>query len=56
MERRNAYEKQLYKSIEDIAHKHQLTYTITEDTNSEPRYCANWIKEIIHDECNKIKP
>ena len=24
------------------------------DTNSEPRYCADWIKQIIHDECKVL--
>lgn len=48
LERRNKYEKQLFDRIEFITKKHSLTYAITEDTNSEPRYCANWIKEIIH--------
>lgn len=51
LERRNLYEKQLREQIESIAKKHSLTYEITEDTNSEPRYCANWIKEVIHAEC-----
>ncbi len=51
LERRNRYEKQLREEIETITKKHSLTYSITEDTNSEPRYCAPWIKEIIHEEC-----
>ncbi|MBC7535013.1 MAG: M20 family metallo-hydrolase [Ferruginibacter sp.] len=51
LDRRNRYEKQLMDKIESIAKKHQLTYSISEDTNSAPRYCANWIKEIIHTEC-----
>jgi allantoate deiminase len=51
LERRNRYEEQLRSRINEITRKHQLTYTISEDTNSEPRYCAEWIKEIIRDEC-----
>jgi allantoate deiminase len=51
IERRNRYEKQLREKIETIAKKHSLQYTITEDFISEPRYCAGWIKEIIHHEC-----
>jgi allantoate deiminase len=51
LERRNRYEKQLRDQIEIITHKHSLTYQIIEDTNNEPRYCADWIKEIIHSEC-----
>jgi allantoate deiminase/N-carbamoyl-L-amino-acid hydrolase len=54
LERRNRYEKQLRDRIEAIAKKHQLTYEISEDTNSEPRYCADWIKEIIRSECNSL--
>jgi allantoate deiminase len=50
LERRNRYEKQLRDRIEQITQKHNLTYEISEDTNSEPRYCADWIKEIIHNE------
>jgi allantoate deiminase len=54
LERRNRYEKQLRERIEQITQKHQLTYEISEDTNSEPRYCAQWIKEIIHKECHAM--
>ena len=55
LERRNRYEKQIRDSIDKIASQHQLTYTISEDTNSEPRYCATWIKEIIHQQCQKME-
>ncbi|MBC7389837.1 MAG: M20 family metallo-hydrolase [Opitutaceae bacterium] len=54
LERRHRYEKQLMERIESITKKHQLTYSISEDTNSEPRYCADWIKTIIHDECKAL--
>ncbi len=54
LERRNRYEKQLMEKIEAITKKHQLTYTISEDTNSAPRYCADWIKTIIHNECKTL--
>jgi allantoate deiminase/N-carbamoyl-L-amino-acid hydrolase len=54
LDRRNRYEKQLRDKIEAIAQKHNLSYTISEDTNSEPRYCADWIKAIIHQECEKL--
>jgi hydantoinase/carbamoylase family amidase len=46
-QRRDAYEKQIRERIDAIAKKHQLEVEITEDTNSEPRYCASWIKDII---------
>jgi allantoate deiminase len=54
LERRNRYEKQLREQIGAITQKHHLTYTISEDTKSDPRYCAYWIKEIIHSQCNDL--
>ncbi|MES2848660.1 MAG: M20 family metallo-hydrolase [Bacteroidota bacterium] len=54
LERRNRYEKQLRDKIDVIAKKHSLEYSITEDYKSEPRYCADWIKEIIHTECKTL--
>lgn len=55
LDRRNRYEAQLRNRIHDIAAKHQLTYDISEDTNSAPRYCADWIKEIIHTQCRHLQ-
>lgn len=52
--RRHRYEKQLMEKIESVAAKHKLSYTISEDTNSEPRYCADWIKDLIHGECKAL--
>jgi len=52
--RRNRYEAQLREQIEAICQKHQLTYEITEDWNSEPRYCADWLKSIIGQQCDKL--
>jgi allantoate deiminase/N-carbamoyl-L-amino-acid hydrolase len=54
LERRHRYEKQLMDKIKSITTKHNLTYEISEDTNSEPRYCATWIKEIIHSQCKAL--
>ena len=54
LDRRHRYEKQLMDKIEHITQKHGLTYSIKEDTNSEPRYCADWIKKIIHENCQKL--
>lgn len=51
IDRRNRYEAQLRNEIGRICEKHQLTSEITEDWNSEPRYCASWLKQIIHDQC-----
>ncbi|WP_162126658.1 M20 family metallo-hydrolase [Flavobacterium phycosphaerae] len=55
LDRRNRYEKQLRDKIDSICAKHKLTYEISEDTKSDPRYCADWIKEIIHAECQKLQ-
>ena len=55
LDRRNLYEKQLREKISDITVKHNLHYEILEDTNNEPRYCAGWIKEIIHQQCNNLQ-
>ena len=54
LNRRNAYEKQVRDLIASTAEKHKLTYSISEDTNSEPRYCADWIKDIIKQECKTL--
>jgi len=54
LERRNTYEAQLKRKIKAICKKHGLEYSISEDTNSEPRYCADWIKKIISDNCQKL--
>ena len=51
LDRRNRYEKQLRDRIESITKKHKLSYEISEDTKSDPRYCANWIKDLIRKEC-----
>ncbi len=55
IDRRNCYEKQLRERIASITKKHSLTYEISEDTNSNPRYCADWIKAIIHQQCENLK-
>ncbi|MBS1496925.1 MAG: M20 family metallo-hydrolase [Bacteroidetes bacterium] len=54
LDRRHRYEAQLMQKIESITQKHKLTYTIKEDTNSEPRYCAEWIKAIIKNNCEAL--
>jgi allantoate deiminase/N-carbamoyl-L-amino-acid hydrolase len=55
LDRRHEYERQLMDKIEEISKKNGLTYSIKEDTNSEPRYCADWIKSIIKNNCEKLK-
>ncbi|MDB5192246.1 MAG: Zn-dependent hydrolase [Segetibacter sp.] len=54
LNRRNTYEAQLRGQIEAVCRKHNLTYSITEDWNSEPRYCADWLKQIIHAQCTHL--
>lgn len=54
LERRNRYEKQLLDRIDAICKKHSLTYEISEDTRSDPRYCADWIKDLIRTECKNL--
>lgn len=53
-ERRDRYEQQLIEKIKQVAAKHQLTYEITVDTNSEPRFCAKWIQETIENACKEL--
>jgi allantoate deiminase/N-carbamoyl-L-amino-acid hydrolase len=50
LERRNQYEVELKEKIESIAKKHRLTFTLSEDTRSDPRYCAEWIRNLIREE------
>ncbi|MFD2371681.1 M20 family metallo-hydrolase [Brevibacillus sp. GCM10020057] len=52
--RRNEREQALREAIELAAMEGGLQYTITEDTNSEPRYCAPWIKDIIREESRAL--
>ncbi|BCB02583.1 M20 family metallo-hydrolase [Bacillus sp. KH172YL63] len=54
LEARNHLEQMLYKIIEESAAAYDLTYDIKEDTRSEPRYCADWIKMIMKEEDEKL--
>ena len=54
LDRRHLYEKQLYEKIEAVCKKHSLTYEVKEDTNSEPRYCAPWLKDIIRKQTDAL--
>lgn len=53
-ERRKSYEEKLYKIIDTTAKEYNLQYSISEDTNSDPKYCADWIKKIMHDELSEL--
>lgn len=46
-DRRKRLEGQLMERLDAVAREHGLTYTIREDTNSEPRYCAEPIKDVM---------
>ncbi|MGB8000634.1 MAG: hydantoinase/carbamoylase family amidase, partial [Anaerobacillus sp.] len=50
LEHRTKLEKKLYTIIEESAANYKLTHTISEDTRSDPRYCADWIKDIMKTE------
>ncbi|MGE8205742.1 M20 family metallo-hydrolase [Heyndrickxia sp. NPDC080065] len=54
IERRNRLEEQLRTRIKEITEEHQLNYKITEDTNSEPRYCSERIMSIMRNESKQI--
>jgi allantoate deiminase len=54
LNRRNLYEQQLRTRIAEICAENNLEYELREDTNSEPRYCAPWIMDIICNSCEKM--
>nr|WP_309100063.1 M20 family metallo-hydrolase [Fredinandcohnia onubensis] len=54
LNRRHKLEVQLHAKIKEITEEHGLRCKITEDTNSEPRYCAERIKDIMRNEMQSI--
>jgi allantoate deiminase len=54
LERRDRYEKELRETIDKVALEHGLKALISEDTNSEPRYCAEEIKQVMHEESRNM--
>ncbi|CAM3386644.1 M20 family metallo-hydrolase [Marinicrinis lubricantis] len=54
LDRRNRLEMELYALIDQAAKEHGLSYTITEDTKSDPRYCAEWIKQMMREEASEM--
>ncbi len=54
MERRGRRERQLLAIIDSIAQEHGLTYTLREDTNSEARFCADWIKDVMKEQAGEM--
>lgn len=53
-ERRKIYEEKLYKLIDTTAKEYNLHYSVSEDMNSNPKYCSDWIKEIMNNELLEI--
>ncbi|MGD6959698.1 M20 family metallo-hydrolase [Rossellomorea aquimaris] len=54
VEARTKLEGKLYQIIEETTSGYNLKYEIKEDTRSEPRYCADWIKDIMREEDEKL--
>jgi allantoate deiminase len=54
MERRGRRERQLLAIMDSIAQEHGLTYTLREDTNSEARFCADWIKDVMKEQAGEM--
>ncbi|MFC4776554.1 Zn-dependent hydrolase [Paenibacillus sp. GCM10023252] len=52
--RRHRLERELYALLQAAADAGGLTYTVREDTNSEPRYCADWIKGLLHEQAGRM--
>lgn len=55
LERRNRCEAALRKVLDETASEYGLTYTISVDTDSEPRYCADAIMQIMREESSKLQ-
>ncbi|WP_396653083.1 M20 family metallo-hydrolase [Metabacillus arenae] len=54
IDRRNKLEDQLRTRIKEITDEHRLTCTISEDTNSEPRYCSETIMNVMRKESEEM--
>jgi allantoate deiminase len=54
LQARTKLERKLYQIIEETTSAYHLNYEMKEDTRSEPRYCADWIKEIMIEEDEKL--
>jgi allantoate deiminase len=54
IDRRHRIEERLRARISEITAQHGLTCKISEDTNSEPRYCSKEIMSIMKSESEKI--
>ncbi|MCP3028473.1 M20 family metallo-hydrolase [Halobacillus sp. A5] len=54
MEVRDRLETRLYEIIKKTCSALNLKYSLSEDTRSDPRYCADWIKTIMKEEDEKL--
>lgn len=54
MDRRNQLEARLMNVLAEVCSQHGLTYSVAEDTNSEPRYCAERIKAAIRSSAEEM--
>lgn len=52
--RRHRIEERLRTQISEITEQHGLLCRISEDTNSEPRYCSQEIMNVMREESSKI--
>lgn len=53
-QRRDAIEEKILEIIEKTAKEHQLTYVVSEDTRSEPRFCSEEIMQIMREESKEM--
>lgn len=54
IDRRHRLEERLRKRMDEITAQHGLTCKISEDTNSEPRYCSKEIMEVMRNESKEM--
>ncbi|MUT64414.1 M20 family metallo-hydrolase [Paenibacillus sp. NEAU-GSW1] len=52
--RRDRLETELRAIIAQTCRDHGLTFSIREDTRSDPRYCADWLKAAMREEAESI--
>lgn len=52
--RRDAYEEQIRDAVAQTAQTHNLQYTISPDMKTDPKYCTEWMMQILRDESSKM--
>lgn len=52
--RRDAYEEQIRDAVAQAAEAYNLQYTISQDMKADPKYCAEWMMQILRDESLKM--